>query len=352
MEIRKLLEITVNKGASDLHLITNVPPMLRIYGALTPITGLEALSKEQVEKLVFDLVNEEQKEILLVNKELDFSFAFGEQARFRVNAYYQKGTLAAALRSIPMKIPTIEALNLPEICHAFTKLKQGFILVVGPTGHGKSTTLAAIVEEINQNRAEHIVTIEDPVEYVFRHNKSMISQRELKSDTHSWPIALRSCLREDPNVVMIGEMRDLETMAMALTIAETGHLVFSTLHTNSAAQSIDRIIDVFPEHQQEQIRMQLSATIEAIVSQRLLPCLEGGRIPATEILVATPAVRTVIREGKTHMIDNIIQTSAEMGMRMLEMDLARLVREGKISLDVAQMYAFRPEELIKLTRKR
>lgn len=352
MEIRKLLEITVNKGASDLHLIAKVPPILRINGALSPIAGLEPLTREQAEKLVFDLVNEEQKEILLVNKELDFSFAFGEQARFRVNAYYQKGTLAAALRSIPMKIPTIEELNLPEICHAFTKLKQGFILVVGPTGHGKSTTLAAIIEEINQNRAEHIVTIEDPIEYVFRHNKSMISQRELKSDTHSWPVALRSCLREDPNVVMIGEMRDLETMAMALTIAETGHLVFSTLHTNSAAQSVDRIIDVFPEHQQEQIRMQFSATIEAIVSQRLLPCLEGGRIPTTEILVATPAVRTVIREGKTHMIDNIIQTSAEMGMRMLEMDLARLVREGKISLDVAQMYAFRPEELIKLTRKR
>lgn len=352
MEIRELLEITVNKGASDLHLISNIPPILRIYGTLSPIAGLEPLTKEQVEKLVFDLVNEEQKEILLVNKELDFSFAFGDQARFRVNAYYQKGDLAAALRSIPMKIPTIEELNLPEICHAFTKLKQGFILVVGPTGHGKSTTLAAIIEEINQNRAEHIVTIEDPIEYVFRHNKSMISQRELKSDTHSWPIALRSCLREDPNVVMIGEMRDLETMAMALTIAETGHLVFSTLHTNSAAQSVDRIIDVFPEHQQEQIRMQLSGTIEAIVSQRLLPCLEGGRIPATEILVATPAVRTVIREGKTHMIDNIIQTSAEMGMRMLEMDLTRLVKEGKISLDVAQMYAFRPEELMKLTRKR
>lgn len=352
MEIKKLLEITVNKGASDLHLITKAPPMLRIHGALFPITGLEALSAEQAEKLVFDLVNEEQKEILLVNKELDFSFAFGEQARFRVNAYYQKGNLAAALRLIPMKIPTIEELNLPEICHAFTKLKQGFILVVGPTGHGKSTSLASIIEEINQNRAEHIVTIEDPIEYVFRHNKSIISQRELKGDTHSWPIALRSCLREDPNVVMIGEMRDLETMAMSLTIAETGHLVFSTIHTNSAAQSIDRIIDVFPEHQQEQIRMQLSATIEAIVSQRLLPCLEGGRIPATEILVATPAVRTVIREGKTHMIDNIIQTSVEMGMRMLEMDLARLVKEGKISLDVAQMYAFRPEELMKMTRKR
>ncbi len=351
MEIKRLLEITVNKGASDLHLITKAPPMLRIQGNLTPIVGLEPLSKEQAEGLIFDLVNEEQKEILLVNKEIDFSFAFGELARFRANAYYQKGALAVALRLIPMKIPSIEELNLPEICHAFTKLKQGFILVVGPTSHGKSTTLSSIIEEINQNRAEHIVIIEDPIEYVFSHHKSIISQRELKSDTHSWSIALRSCLREDPNVVMIGEMRDLETISMALTIAETGHLVFSTLHTNSAAQSIDRIIDVFPEHQQGQIRMQLSATLEAIVSQRLLPCLGGGRIPTTEILVATPAVRTVIREGKTHMIDNIIQTSAEMGMRMLEMDLARLVKEGKISLEVAQNYAFRPEELMKLTRK-
>lgn len=352
MEIKSLLEITINKKASDLHLITKAPPILRINGVLSPITGQEPLSKEQVEELVFSLVNEEQKEILLVNKELDFSFALGDQARFRVNAYHQKGELAVSLRLIPMKIPSIDELNLPEICHAFTKLKQGFILLVGPTGHGKSTTLAAVIEEINQNRDDHIVTIEDPIEYVFWHKKSIISQRELKNDTHSWPIALRSCLREDPNVVMVGEMRDYETIAMALTIAETGHLVFSTLHTNSAAQSVDRIIDVFPEHQQEQARMQFSATLEAIVSQRLLPSLEGGRIPATEILVATPAIRTAIREGKTHMIDNIIQTSAEMGMRMLEMDLARLVKNGKISLDVAQMYALRPEELMRFTKGR
>mgnify|MGYP001056634616 CR=1 FL=1 len=352
MEIKDLLGITVNRGASDLHLITGVPPILRINGNLSPLVGQEPLSPKQVEELIFSLVNEEQKEILLVNKELDFSFAFGDQARFRINAYHQKSELAAALRLIPRKIPTVEELNLPEICHVFTKLKQGFILVVGPTGHGKSTTLASIIEEINQNRAEHIVTIEDPIEYVFKHEKSIISQRELKEDTHSWPIALRSCLREDPNVVMIGEMRDLETMGMALTIAETGHLVFSTLHTNSAAQSIDRIIDVFPEHQQGQARLQLSATLEAVVSQRLLPCLEGGRIPATEILVVTPAVRTAIREGKTHMIDNIIQTSAEMGMRLLEMDLARLVKAGKVNLEVAQTYAFRPEELMRLTRGR
>lgn len=350
MEIKDLLEIAINRKASDLHLITKAPPILRVNGYLEPITGQKPLAKEEVEGLVFSMVNEEQKEILLVNKEIDFSFAYGDRARFRANAYHQKGALAIALRLISMSIPKIEELNLPEICHAFAELKQGFILVVGPTGHGKSTTIASIIREINETRAEHIVTIEDPIEYVFQHNKSIVSQREIKGDTHSWPIALRSCLREDPNVVLIGEMRDLETMSMALTIAETGHLVFSTLHTNSAAQSIDRIIDVFPEHQQEQVRMQLSATLEAVVSQRLLPALDGGRVPATEVLVATPAVRNSIREGKTHMIDNIIQTSVEMGMKTLEMDLAKLVKAGKISLDVARMYAFRPEDLMKLTR--
>jgi twitching motility protein PilT len=352
MQIKPLLEAAINRRASDLHLITKSPPILRIDGALHPIAGQEVLTKEQVKELIFSMVNQEQKEIFLVNKELDFSFALGDQARFRVNIYHQKGELAAALRLISTKIPAIKDLNLPEICHSFTKLKQGFILVVGPTGHGKSTTLASIVEQINQSRAEHIVTIEDPIEYVFDHAKSIISQREMKADTHSWPIALRSCLREDPNVVMIGEMRDLETMSMSLTIAETGHLVFSTLHTNSVAQSLDRIIDVFPEHQQEQVRIQLSATIEAIVSQRLLPCLEGGRIPATEVLVATPAIRTAIREGKTHMIDNIVQTSAEMGMWLLETDLARLVKTGRISLETAQTYALRPEEVMRLTRGR
>jgi len=240
---------------------------------------------------------------------------------------------------------------LPEICHQFTKLRQGFILVTGPTGHGKSTTLASILEEINQTRAVHIVTIEDPIEYVFSSQKSIISQREMRGDTHSWEIALRSCLREDPNVVMIGEMRDYETIASALTIAETGHLVFATLHTNSAAQTMDRIVDVFPEHQQAQVRMQFSLTLEAILSQRLLPSLDGGRIPACEILVSTPAVRTAIREGKTHLVDNIIQTSVELGMKTMEMDLLRLVKAGKINLEVAQAFALRPEELARLSKK-
>jgi len=352
MTIQQLLEITINKKASDLHLMVGIPPTLRINGRLMPITSNESLTKQTAEKLVRSLVNEEQKEMLLVNKEIDFSFSYQQQARFRVNAYYQKGDLAAALRLLPVKIPTIEELNLPKIGHHFAGLKQGFILITGPTGHGKSSTLAAIVDEINQNRTEHIVTIEDPIEYLFPHRKSIVSQREIRSDTHSWKIALRSCLREDPDVVMIGEMRDLETIAAALTIAETGHLVLATLHTNSAAQSIDRVVDVFPEHQQAQVRMQLSNTLEAILSQRLLPCLEGGRIPATEILVATGAVKNSIREGKTHLLDNIIQTSAELGMMTLEMNLAQLVQTGKISLEVAKAYALRPQSLMRLISSR
>lgn len=351
MEINELLEITINKKASDLHLLTGVPPILRIDGVLSPIPGKEPLSREATQQLVFSLVNEEQKEILLVNKEIDFSFPYQNKARFRVNAYHERDNLAAALRLIPLIIPEIDKLNLPKICHTFAKLRQGFILVTGPTGHGKSTTLAAIINEINQNRAVHIVTIEDPIEYVFPHQKSIISQREMKADTHSWQISLRSCFREDPDVVMIGEMRDYETIASALTIAETGHLVFATLHTNSAAQTIDRIIDVFPENQQGQVKMQLSSTLEAVLSQRLLPCLDGGRIPAVEILVATPAVKNAVREGKTHMIDSIIQTSAELGMRSLETDLSHLVKEGKISLEVAKAFALRPEELMRLTRR-
>ena len=351
MTIKDLLQTTISKKASDLHLIVGVAPILRINGELAAVPGESALTSEQAKNLVLGLVNEKQKEILLVNKELDFSFSFEDQARFRVNAYYQKGSLAAALRLLPTKIPKIDDINLPKICHAFTKLRHGFILAAGPTGHGKSTTLAAIINEISQTRGVHIVTIEDPVEYLFTHHKSIISQREIRGDTHSWQVALRSCLREDPDVVMVGEMRDFETIASALTIAETGHLVFATLHTNSAAQSIDRVVDVFPEHQQAQVRMQLANTLEAVLSQRLLPSLEGGRVPAMEVLVATSAVKTAIREGKSHLINNVIQTSVELGMKTLEMDLADLVKGGKISLEVARAFALRPEELMRLMKR-
>lgn len=352
MDIKELLGITYSRKASDLHIMSGAPPILRINGELISVLGTPPLSTQEAYDLVLSLVNEEQKEILLVNKELDFSFPYEEHARFRVNAYFQKGTLAASLRLLSAKIPTIEEINLPEICHNFAKLKQGFILISGPTGHGKSTTLAAIIEEINQTRPVHVITIEDPIEYVFTRQKAVVSQREVRADTHSWQIALRSCLREDPDVVMIGEMRDYETIAAALTIAETGHLVFSTLHTNSAAQTLDRIVDVFPENQQAQVKMQLSSTLEAVLQERLLPSLEGGRIPAFEILLATAAVKNSIREGQTHLIDNVIQTSVDIGMQTLEMDLARLVKKGKVSLEAARAYSIRPMELIRLTRSK
>lgn len=355
MQIQELLELTIKKNASDLHLLVGVPPILRIDGELRPVPTTEALIAEEAEKLIFPLLSAEQKELLLANREIDFSFPFSgetfeEKARFRVNAYFQRGYLSAALRFIPAKIRTIEELNLPSVCHEFAKLRQGFVLVTGPTGHGKSTTLASIINEINLNRTSHIVTIEDPIEYVYPHGKSILSQREMRLDTFSWETALRSALRQDPDVILIGEMRDLETISAALTIAETGHLVFTTLHTNSAAQTVDRIVDVFPEHSKAQVRLQLANTFGGILSQRLVPALPEGRLPAWEILLSTPAVRTTIREGKSHLIDNIIQTSTELGMASLEMSLASLVLKGKISLEVAQTYSLRPEELIRLIR--
>jgi len=351
MDIKTLIEFTVNRKASDLHLVVGQPPMVRVNGQLSPVLGQEIITSAINEQLVFSLLSAEQKEVLLVNKEVDFSFETAGLGRFRVNAYYQKNCLAAALRLINNKIPTIDELGIPAICHQVAQLRQGFVLITGPTGHGKSTTLASILEEINNTRRAHIITIEDPIEYILEQKQCLISQREMKADTHSWEIALRSCLREDPDIVMIGEMRDFDTIAAALTIAETGHLVLATLHTNSAAQTVDRIVDVFPENQQAQVRMQLSFTLEMILSQRLIPTIDGSRIPACEILLATPAVKNAIRERKTHLIDNMILTSSALGMMTLEMDLARLVKSGNISLDVAKSFAFRPEELVKLVGK-
>jgi len=347
MSIQEFLEIVVKKEASDLHLVVGSPAVIRVDGQLIPVTSA-LLSPEETESLVFELLSPEQKEILLVNKELDFSFALGDVARFRVNSYYQKGYLSAALRLIPTYIKTIEELNLPRICHNFAKMRQGFVLVTGPTGHGKSTTIASIINEINQTKGVHILTIEDPIEYVYPKGKGLVSQREMHLDTHSWDVALRSALREDPDVVLVGEMRDYETIASAITIAETGHLVFATLHTNSASQSIDRIIDVFPENQQDQVRMQLAGSTAGIVSMRLVPAIGGGRLPACEILLSSGAVQTAIREGKTHQIDNIIQTSGALGMILMDASLAFLVRAGRIALDVARSYSIRPEELDRL----
>lgn len=351
MDIKSLLQLTIERNASDLHLIVGSPPSLRIDGILAPIPNEPVLTPELMLELLKSTLAAEQLERLSVNKEIDISLAFSEKARFRVNIYTQRGSYAGAFRRIPLTIPTIDTLGLPPILHNFTNLRQGLVLVTGPTGHGKSTTLAAMINEINSNHQSHIVTIEDPIEFVFRPIKSMVSQREMHQDTHSWDVALRSVLREDPDVVLVGEMRDYETIASAITVAETGHLVFATLHTNSASQTIDRIVDVFPEEQQGQIRLQLSNVLEAVFSQRLLPALGGGRLAAYEIMLGTTAIKTAVREGKTHQINSIIQTSAEAGMMTLDTTLARLVREGKITMETAQSYSVNPEELSRLVRK-
>jgi len=351
--IQELLQLTIKNNASDLHLLVGIPPSIRIDGSLRYLTTYDALTKEKTEELVYSLMTPEQKELLQANKELDFSFGFGGGAygnlgRFRINAYFQRGYLAAALRFLPPVIRTLEQLEMPKICHEFTTLRQGFVLVTGPTGHGKSSTLAAIINEINLNKAQHILTIEDPIEYVYPKGNSTMSQREMGTDTHSWSMALRSALREDPDVVLVGEMRDPETMQAALTIAETGHLVLATLHTNSASQSIDRIVDSFPDHQRSQIRVQLAATLKGIISQRLIPRITGGRVPAVEILLGSPAVASNIRDGKTHLIDSAIQTSKDIGMVTLEDSLSQLVRSGQVSLEIAKGFANHPDEIMRM----
>ena len=350
MDIKQLLQQTIDSGASDLHLMVGVPPTLRIDGVLAPLNNFGVLTPEMLSELVKQSVNSEQLSRISVDKEIDFSLPFSDKARFRVNVYTQKGSIAASFRRIPLEIPSIDALGLPKIIHSFTGLRQGLVLITGPTGHGKSTTLASILNEINANRLSHIVTIEDPIEFVFRPQKSIVSQREMHSDTHSWSVALRSVLREDPDVVLVGEMRDYETIAAALTVAETGHLVFATLHTNSAAQTVDRIVDVFPEEQQKQIRLQLSNVIEAVFSQRLIAAVPKGRTVAYELMLATNAIKTAVREGKTHIIDSILETSQEAGMITLERTLAGLVKEGKITMDTAQGWSLRPDLLSRLVR--
>ncbi len=352
MELNEMLQHVVNNKCSDLHLVTNLPPMVRLDGELNHIPGQTKVDIESMKKMIFSIMSDEQKELFLANKELDFSYPYSDQARFRVNAYYEKGVPAAAFRLIPAKILSIQELGLPDICRSFAALKQGLVLITGPTGHGKSTTIAAILDYINNTRKAHIITIEDPIEYLFTPKMSIISQREMHLDTHSWDLALRSCLREDPDVVLIGEMRDLETIQAALTIAETGHLVFATLHTNSASQSIDRIVGVFEENQQQQIRLQLANVLEGVVSQRLLPLISGGRIPAIEILTGSSAVKTSIREAKNHLIDNIIQTSGENGMVSLDKTLARLVSEGKVQKDTAMAYALHQDDFMTFLRNK
>jgi twitching motility protein PilT len=350
LRIENLLEQVIKTKASDLHLQVGLPPMLRVDGKLTPVGQAPVLTEELVEILIFAILDDDQKQVLLKDKEFDFSFAFGDLGRFRVNAFHERGNLAAALRLIPNEILSIEQLGMPQIVNTFSEYPRGLVLITGPTGSGKSTTLAALVDKINTERSSHIITIEDPIEYTHKSKKSVVVQREVHYDTYSFSAALRSSLRQDPDVVLIGEMRDLETISAAITIAETGHLVFATLHTNSAAQSIDRMIDVFPPHQQPQIRSQLSNILMAICSQRLVPAIGGGRVAAAEILTVTSAVRNIIREGKSHQLDAVIQTGAEHGMQSMDRTLVSLIRSGTITHDEAKTFAVDLEEFERLMR--
>ena len=348
--IESLLEECVKTKASDLHLQVGLPPILRIDGALQPVAGYKEMDEATVERLVFATLEDDQKQILIKDKEFDYSFSFGDLGRFRVNAFHEKGNIAAAFRLIPNEIQSISELGMPPIVESFADYPRGLVLVTGPTGSGKSTTLAGLVDKINREKASHIITIEDPIEFTHKSHRSVVVQREVHYDTYSFSAALRSALRQDPDVVLIGEMRDLETISAAITIAETGHLVFATLHTNSAAQSIDRMIDVFPPHQQPQVRSQLSNILMAICAQRLVPAIGGGRVVAAEIMVANPAVRSVIREGKTHQLDTIIQTGADQGMQTMDRTLVKLVQSGQVTYDTAREFAVDLQEFDRLAR--
>ena len=350
LRIEILLEEIVRKNASDLHLQVGLPPMMRLDGVLAPFPGYNPLNAEEVERLVFAILDDDQQKILIKDKEFDFSFAFGDLGRFRVNAFHERGNLAASLRLIPNQIKTITELGMPPVIQSFADFPRGLVLVTGPTGSGKSTTLAALIDKINSEKAQHIITIEDPIEFTHKSKRSAIVQREVHYDTYSFSAALRSSLRQDPDGVLIGEMRDLETISAAITIAETGHLVFATLHTNSAAQSIDRMIDVFPPHQQSQVRSQLANVLQGICAQRLVPAIGGGRVVAAEVMVANPAIRNIIREGKTHQLDTVIQTGSDQGMQTMDRTLVKLVQSGVVTYDDAREFAVDLVEFERLMR--
>jgi len=350
IRIEVLLEEVVRRRASDLHLQVGLPPMLRLDGSLAPISGFSALDPASIETLLFAVLDADQQQILQKDKEVDFSFAFGTLGRFRVNAFHEKGNLAAALRLIPNEIKSVSELGVPPVVSKFTEFPRGLVLVTGPTGSGKSTTLTALIDKLNSETSKHIITIEDPIEFTHKSKKSVVVQREVHYDTYSFSAALRSSLRQDPDVVLIGEMRDLETISAAITIAETGHLVFASLHTNSAAQSIDRMIDVFPPHQQSQIRTQLANILMGVCSQRLVPAIGGGRVVAAEVLIANPAVRNIIREGKTHQLDAVIQTGTDQGMQTMDRTLVNFVQSGVVTYDEARSYAVDVAEFERLIR--
>ncbi len=346
--IDELLRSLVEKNGSDLHLCSGVPPILRVDGKLQP-TNYDKGTPQICQRLIYDILSDEQIQRFEQNMELDFSYQMQKIARFRVNVFRDRGSVAAAFRLIATRIPTIKDLKLPTKLEELTKLPRGLVLVTGPTGSGKSTTLAAMINAINTDRACHIITVEDPIEYLHQHRFSIINQRELGQDTHSFANALRAVLREDPDVILVGEMRDTETIHLAITAAETGHLVFATLHTNSAAQTIDRMVDVFPPGQQEQVRVQLSNSLMAVICQQLLPKAgQRGRVPANEIMVCTPAIRNLIREAKAHQITSMIQTSGALGMITMDQCLRDLYAKGLITMEVAMEAAQSQDELKKL----
>jgi twitching motility protein PilT len=336
-------------NASDVHLTPGFAPAVRIRGRIVPMEDQDPLTPQQTREIVYSILNDDQRKRFENNQQLDFAYAIPNVARFRVNCFFQRGAISAAFRHIPQDIKTVEQLGLPPVMQEFARKPRGLVLITGPTGSGKSTTLAALVDQINREREEHILTIEDPIEFLHRHQRCIVNQREIGADAPDFAMALKAALRQDPDVILVGEMRDLETISTALTAAETGHLVFATLHTQSTSQTVDRVIDVFPAGQQGQVRMQLSIALQGIVTQQLLPTADGsGRVCVSEVLVPTPAIRNLIREGKTHQIYSSIQTSGGLGMQTMDAHLAQLTRQGKITRKLAEQRAAVPEELKRL----
>jgi twitching motility protein PilT len=349
LDFAAVLTKMVEVRASDVHLTPGFPPAVRVRGRITPVDDYPQLSPQETREIVYSILNDSQRKQFENQQQLDFAYAIPGVARFRVNCFFQRGAISAAFRLIPAEILSLESLGLPSVLEEFTRKPRGFVLVTGPTGSGKSTSLASMVDMINSEREEHILTIEDPIEFLHSHKRCIVNQREIGADALDFGVALKAALREDPDVILVGEMRDLETISTALTAAETGHLVFATLHTQSTAQTVDRIIDVFPPHQQQQVRMQLSIALQGIVTQQLLPTADGSaRIVACEVLVPTPAIRNLIREGKTHQIYSALQTSGAIGMQTMDSHLAQLVRTGKITRSLAEQRASVPEELKRL----
>jgi len=351
-DLEDFLRTTVNEGASDLHLTVGRPPMIRLDGSLTPIDARPAITAADTERIVNSLLDPLKEAEFVASRQIDFSFGIDGVGRFRVNAFRQRGHVALALRVVPGRIPALEELGAPAACNTLLNAPYGLVLVVGPTGSGKSTTLAAMIDRINEERPCHILTIEDPVEFVHHHKTALVNQREVGTDVANFEDGLRSALREDPDVILLGEMRDLESISITLTLAETGHLVFATLHTNDASQALDRIVDAFPAERRDQIQIQLAGSLQGVVSQRLLPSRRGGRVAAYEVLMATDAVRNLVREGKTRQMRNVISTGQNDGMQTLEMDLARLVVEGHLTLDDAQALSAYPKEVVAQTATR